>query len=296
MSNVLRNFRNIQAPSYAQKPHGQTRVMSTIDLTGPEVDLVPPTNDDDDASPPPPSDARVLAQQVLGAVTLPEAPATAQGITRTAHEEAYAALMDGVGQLLPIVLPAYGFSAALFSAAALNWAEAPVEHISLAADEDRKIPFSFVMELLNQTVFRAANYSLDPSVQLASKNVANLLQPHFIPELESLSPDPTINDLLDPKQFAKIQRLVGDGPLGQTFFEACSAWAWALLKKKHDPQLPHPAGNTAQPEVQPAADSDDDYDAARGLQDEEMSWRLASAPALVRDPTRVHPQPRAPPL
>ena len=49
----------------------------------------------------------------------------------------------------------------------------------------------------------------------------------------------TVGLLLDPGDFAKIQRMVGDGPLiGQPFFKACAAWAWALLKKEHDPEFP----------------------------------------------------------
>ena len=93
------------------------------------LDLVQP-NDDDDARPPPASDARVLAQQVLGAKTIPEAHALAQALIdaddepsakrrraskapRTAHEDAYATLIDAVCKLLdPLCLPALTFAAA----------------------------------------------------------------------------------------------------------------------------------------------------------------------------------------
>ena len=65
--------------------------MATIDLTKPEVDLIKVRllaqqlldlvqPNDDDAPPPPASDARVLAQQVLGAKTIPEAHALAQAL------------------------------------------------------------------------------------------------------------------------------------------------------------------------------------------------------------------------
>ena len=48
----------------------------------------------------------------------------------------------------------------------------------------------------------------------------------------------TLAVLLDPEQFAKIQPFAGDGRVGQAFFKACAAWAWALLKKEHDPTFP----------------------------------------------------------
>ena len=48
----------------------------------------------------------------------------------------------------------------------------------------------------------------------------------------------TLAVLLDPEQFAKIQGAAGDGRVGQAFFKACAAWAWALLKKEHDPKFP----------------------------------------------------------
>ena len=48
----------------------------------------------------------------------------------------------------------------------------------------------------------------------------------------------TLAVLLDPEQFAKIQGAAGDGRVGQAFFKACAAWAWALLKKEHDPSFP----------------------------------------------------------
>ena len=49
----------------------------------------------------------------------------------------------------------------------------------------------------------------------------------------------TVGLLLDPGDFAKIQRMMGDGQLiGQPFFKACAAWAWALLKNEHDPEFP----------------------------------------------------------
>ena len=48
----------------------------------------------------------------------------------------------------------------------------------------------------------------------------------------------TVGVLLDPEQFAKIQRVAGDSRVGQAFFKACAAWAWALLKKEHDPTFP----------------------------------------------------------
>ena len=48
----------------------------------------------------------------------------------------------------------------------------------------------------------------------------------------------TLAVILDPEQFAKIQPIAGDGRVGQAFFKACAAWAWALLKKEHDPTFP----------------------------------------------------------
>ena len=49
---------------------------------------------------------------------------------------------------------------------------------------------------------------------------------------------PHVGLLLVPKDFAAIQRMAGDGVIGQAFFKACAAWAWALLKQEHDPDLP----------------------------------------------------------
>ena len=49
---------------------------------------------------------------------------------------------------------------------------------------------------------------------------------------------PHVGLLLEPKDFAAMQRMVGDGVIGQAFFKAFAAWAWALLKKEHDPEFP----------------------------------------------------------
>ena len=68
---------------------------------------------------------------------------------------------------------------------------------------------------------------------LSGENVAKLDLPRG-----GFANQMTLAVLLDPEQFAKIQPFAGDGRVGQAFFKACAAWAWALLKKEHDPTFP----------------------------------------------------------
>ena len=61
------------------------------------------------------------------------------------------------------------------------------------------------------------------------------------------SPDPLVNMfdngnlkislLLDAEEFANIMRVAaGRGHIGREVWIVCSAWAWALLQYRHDPQ------------------------------------------------------------
>ena len=252
--------------------------MATIDLTKPEVDLIKVRllaqqlldlvqPNDDDAPPPPASDARVLAQQVLGAKTIPEAHALAQALIdaedepsakrrraskapRTAHEDAYATLIDAVCKLLdPFCLPAL-----TFAAAEAHWKKGPMATTPGCARP--QLPFSCVKGCVDASFLQEGLHSYRLAVRkdpkacgqeswritnvdklLAGENVAQTLEP-----FGTTTPKPEVGILLDPNQFAKIQRMAGDGPIGQEFFKACAAWAWALLKHQHDPQLPNPAG------------------------------------------------------
>jgi hypothetical protein len=78
--------------------------------------------------------------------------------------------------------------------------------------------------------------------RLLSENVKKLLNGENVAKLDLVGASRyvtvTVGVLLDPEQFAKIQRVAGDGRVGQAFFKACAAWAWALLKKEHDPTFP----------------------------------------------------------
>ena len=78
--------------------------------------------------------------------------------------------------------------------------------------------------------------------RLLSENVKKLLNGENVAKLDLVGASRyvtvTVGVLLDPEQFAKIQRVAGDNRLGQAFFKACAAWAWALLKKEHDPKFP----------------------------------------------------------
>ena len=253
--------------------------MATIDLTKPEVDLIKvrllaqqlldlvQPNDDDDAPPPPASDARVLAQQVLGAKTIPEAHALAQALIdaddepsakrrraskapRTAHEDAYATLIDAVCKLLnPLCLPAL-----TFAAAEAHWKKGPMATTPWCARPELK--FSCVKGCVDASFLQEGLHSYRLAVRKDPKawaqegwrisNVDKMLAGENVAQLEGPSGnsilEPVVGILLDPKQFAKIQRMAGDGLIGQEFFKACAAWAWALLKHQHDPQLPDPAG------------------------------------------------------
>jgi len=255
--------------------------MATIDLTKPEVDLIKVRilaqqlldlvqPNDDDAPPPPASDARVLAQQVLGAKTIPEAHALAQALIdaddepsakrrraskapRTAHEDAYATLIDAVCKLLdPLCLPAL-----TFAAAEAHWAKDPMAPTSWSVRPHlsfKSVLGSMDVSLLpkrpgtgtqtdSQVTCNAVTALLglgrgDPPARWpASTNIGTMNQETEIP-YEKSQYGPNVGLLLEPKYFAAIQRLVSDGVIGQAFFKACAAWAWALLKKEHDPELP----------------------------------------------------------
>ena len=252
--------------------------MATIDLTKPEVDLIKvrllaqqlldlvQPNDDDDAPPPPASDARVLAQQVLGAKTIPEAHALAQALIdaedepsakrrraskapRTAHEDAYATLIDAVCKLLdPFCLPVL-----TFAAAEAHWKKGTMASTPWCARSD--LPFSCVKGCVDSFFLHSGlnshrlavmkNQEAWPNERGRIGCVDRMLASENIAQLD-LSGTTTrsfeVGVLLVPEQFAKIQRMAGDGPIGQEFFKACAAWAWALLKHQHDPQLPNAAG------------------------------------------------------
>ena len=238
--------------------------MATIDLTAPEVDL-PKAREllhkaldllerNDDAAPP--SDARTLALKVLGAKTLPEAQGLAQALIdaedqpaakrrrsnsnspqRAAHEKAYNDLIEAVRKLLDqLCFPAFSFDAA-----AKLFAKAEMAATPWCARKE--LPFSYVKGCMNNGVFLDAAYKSDQfNERLLSGNVAKLLSGENVAKLDlprgGFANQMTLAVLLDPEQFAKIQPFAGDGRVGQAFFKACAAWAWALLKKEHDPTFP----------------------------------------------------------
>ena len=237
--------------------------MATIDLTAPEVDL-PKAREllhkaldllerNDDAAPP--SDARTLALKVLGAKTLPEAQSLAQALVdaedqpaakrrrsnsnspqRAAHEKAYNDLIEAVRKLLDQLC----FPAVSFDAAAKLFAKADMAATPWCARKE--LPFSYVKGCMKNCALDEAYKSDQFLERLLSENVKKLLNGENVAKLDLVGASRyvtvTVGVLLDPEQFAKIQRVAGDNRLGQAFFKACAAWAWALLKKEHDPKFP----------------------------------------------------------
>ena len=232
------------------------------------LDLVePPDDDNGDEAPPPPSDAGQLARQVIGAETLAEAHAFAQAVVdaedepsakracrgkspRARHEEAYTKLIVAVCELLAkeVKYPGLHLPAIRFATAEAHWTKDPMA----------RTPWSVRPYLSSFYLAGSMDVSLLPkrpgvgtqteSYQTCDAAKALLLKEsklkvdHF-PIIREIAEEKrrsglTVGLLLDPEDFAKIQRVVGDGIIGQAFFKACAAWVWALLKKEHDPEFP----------------------------------------------------------
>ena len=236
--------------------------MATIDLTAPEVDL-PKAREllhkaldllerTDDAAPP--SDAHTLALKVLRAKTLPEAQGLAQALIdaedqpaakrrrsnsnspqRAAHEKAYNDLIEAVRKLLDQLC----FPVVSFDAAAKLFAKADMAATPWCARKE--LPFSYVKGCMKNCVLDEASKSGQGVEKTQSYYVQKMLKGENVAKLDSGLDgfrQMTLAVILDPEQFAKIQPIAGDGRVGQAFFKACAAWAWALLKKEHDPTFP----------------------------------------------------------
>jgi len=241
------------------------------------LDLVePPDDNNGDEVPPPPSDAGQLARQVLGAATLADARALAQAVVdaedepsakracrgkspRARHEEAYTSLIVAVCELLgkDVKYQALHLPAIRFAAAEAHWAKDPMAPTSWSVRPHlsfKSVLGSMDVSLLpkvantgtrtdSQVTCNAVTALLglgrgDPPARWpASTNIGTMNQETEIP-YEKSQYGPNVGLLLEPKYFAAIQRLVSDGVIGQAFFKACAAWAWALLKNEHNPEFP----------------------------------------------------------
>jgi len=210
------------------------------------------------------ADARALAQAVVDAEDEPSAKRARRGKSpRARHEEAYTKLIVAVCELLAKevkydsfvaagasygagVLPALCLPAIRFATAEAHWAKDPMAIT----------PWSVRPYLSIKSVAGSMDVSLLPKrpgagTQTDSAPVCNaareLLEgkaPTYMMrgstdfEIASEKTPFAVALLRDPEDFAKLQRMVGDGVIGQAFFKACAAWAWALLKNEHDPEFP----------------------------------------------------------
>jgi len=210
------------------------------------------------------AEARAFAQAVVdaeGGGDEPSAKRACRGKSpRARHEEAYTKLIVAVCELLakdvkyvPLHLPALRFSAA-----EAHWANDPMAPTSWSVRPH--LSFKSVVGSMDVSLLPIrVNTGTRTDSQVTCNAVTSLLglgrgdPPARWPESTNIGRHrnqeteipyeksqfgPSVGLLLEPKYFAAIQRLVSDGVIGQAFFKACAAWAWALLKKEHDPEFP----------------------------------------------------------
>ncbi len=214
------------------------------------------------------AEARAFAQAVVdaeGGGDEPSAKRARRGKSpRARHEEAYTSLIVAVCELLakeagyvPLHLPALRFSAA-----EAHWANDPMAPTSWSVRPHlsfKSVLGSMDVSLLPKRVNRGTRTDSQETCNAvvallglgrelglgrddraqwpASTNIGTRNQETEIP-YEKSQYGPNVGLLLEPKYFAAIQRLVSDGVIGQAFFKACAAWAWALLKNEHNPEFP----------------------------------------------------------
>ena len=218
-------------------------------------------------------DAGQLARQVLGAETLAEARAHAQAVVdaegggdepsakrarrgkspRARHEEAYTSLIVAVCELLAkdVKYVALHLPALRFSAAEAHWAKDPMAPTSWSVRPH--LSSSHLAGSMDASLLPQRNNSGTQTEPITICNAAKALlkgrwsefggDAHVTTAIQDIAEEkkrqgPHVGLLLEPKDFAAMQRMVGDGVIGQAFFKAFAAWAWALLKKEYDPEFP----------------------------------------------------------
>ena len=210
------------------------------------------------------SKVRLLAAQVLKAETLSEAQAFARAISdaesddepsakrpkpskspHERHEECYTSLVTDVCKLLAKDEEEGEFKPIAFALAGDKW----------FAIQPKYDPISLTEHL--SEVRETMRFS-DSAAEHLPDGVAVAAPPAKRPLVDEPdgcggygvptdSPDPLVNMfdngklkislLLDAEEFAKIMRaVVGRGHIGREVWAVCSAWAWALLGYRHDPQ------------------------------------------------------------
>ena len=236
------------------------------------LDLVQPPDDNEDA-PLPPSDAGQLARQVLGAETLADARALAQAVVdaegggdepsvkrarrdkspRERHEEAYTSLIVAVCELLAkdVKYQALHLPAIRFATAEAHWTKDPMAPTPWSVRP--YLSSSHLAGSMDASLLPQRNNSGTQTEAIPVCNAAKALlkgkwsefggDAHVTTAIQDIAEEkkrqgPHVGLLLEPKDFAAMQRMVGDGVIGQAFFKAFAAWAWALLKKEHDPEFP----------------------------------------------------------
>ena len=209
------------------------------------------------------SKVRLLAAQVLKAETLSEAQAFARAISdaesddepsakrhkpskspHERHEECYTSLVTEVCKQLAKDVEEGEFKPIAFDLAGDRWFALAIKNRGQVQLDDSL-----------STVRRTMRFSDSAAVHLPD-GVAVAAPPERRPRVEwedtgysvpQDSPDPFVNMfdnynlkislLFDAEEFAKImQSVVGRGHIGREVWAVCSAWAWALLGYRHDPQ------------------------------------------------------------
>ena len=208
------------------------------------------------------SKVQLLAAQILKAETLSEAQAFARAISdaesddepsakrhrpskspHERHEECYTSLVTEVCKQLAKDVEEGEFKPIAFALAGDRWFDLAIKNRDQVRLDD-SLP----------SVRRTMIFSDSAAVHLPN-GIAVAAPPEHRPSVGDVSgysdpqdsPDPFVNMfdnyklkislLLDAEEFAKIMRgVAGRGHIGREVWAVCSAWAWALLGYRHDPQ------------------------------------------------------------
>ena len=208
------------------------------------------------------SKVRLLAAQVLKAETLSEAQAFARAISdaesddepsakrlrpstspRERHEECYTSLVTEVCKQLTKNEEEGEFKPIAFALAGDRW-------FDLAIKNRDQVNLDYSLPSVRRTMI----FSDSAAVHLPN-GIAVAAPPEHRPSVGDVfgysvpqdSPDAFVNMfdnhklkislLLDAEEFANIMRVAaGRGHIGREVWIVCSAWAWALLQYRHDPQ------------------------------------------------------------
>ena len=207
------------------------------------------------------SKVQLLAGQILKAETLSEAQAFARAISdaesddepsakrhrpstspRERHEECYTSLVTDVCKLLAKDEEEGEFKPIEFEIAGDRW-------FALAIKNRSHVQLDDSLSTVRQTMLfsDSAAVHLTEGVTAPPAKRPRVDGPVSGYSVPQDSPDDFVNMfddhklkislLLDAEEFAKIMRaVVGRGHIGREVWAVCSAWAWALLGYRHDPQ------------------------------------------------------------